>query len=87
MVQVWQLALIAHEVRMLYKEGVVIDVSGISGGSVLMQEEAFDKMFPVGWTERNAGTAVLRSFNYDGIEFLAVMHPKEKEAADGLGST
>lgn len=81
MAEVWQLASIAHEVRMLYKEGVVIDVSGINGGSVLMQEEAFDKMFPIGWTEKNTGTAVLRSFNYDGIEFLAVRHN------DGLGRT
>lgn len=79
MAEVWQLASIAHEVRMLYKEGVVIDVSGISGGSVLMQEEAFDKMFPIGWTEKNTGTAVLRSFNYDGIEFLSVRYPKDKE--------
>lgn len=79
MAEVWQLASIAHEVRMLYKEGVVIDVSGISGGSVLMQKEAFDKMFPIGWTEKNTGTAVLRSFNYDGIEFLSVRHPNDKE--------
>ena len=81
MVQVWQLASIAHEVRMLYKEGVVIDVSGINGGSVLMQEEAFDKMFPIGWTGKNTGTAVFRSFNYDGIEFMSVRYP------DGLGSS
>lgn len=64
---------------MLYKDGVVIDVSGINGGSVLMREEAFDKMFPIGWTERDTGTAVLRSFNYDGIEFLSVRHPNDKE--------
>lgn len=82
MAEVWQLASIAHEVRMLYKEGVVIDVSGISGGSVLMQEEAFDKMFPIGWTEKNTGTAVLRSFNYDGVEFVCARHRN-----DGLGST
>ena len=66
---------------MLYKEGVVINVSGISGGSVLMQEEAFDKMFPIGWTERDSGTAVIRSFNYDGIEFMSV------RKNDGLGRT
>lgn len=87
MVQVWQLALIAHEVRMLYKEGVVIDVSGTCGGSVLMQEEAFDKMFPVGWTEINMGTSVLRSFKYDGVEFLCIRRPKDKEVDDGLGRT
>ena len=79
MAEVWHLASIAHEVRMLYKEGVVIDVSGINGGSVLMREEAFDKMFPIGWTERDTRTAVLRSINYDGIEFVSVRHPNAKE--------
>lgn len=81
MAEVWQLASIAHEVRMLCEAGVVINFTGIGGGSVLMKNEAFDKMFPIGWTEKDTadGSAVIRSFNYDGISFECVRYP------NGLG--
>lgn len=74
MVQVWQLASIVHELRMLNKSDGVLDASGIGKGSCLLSEEAFNRLFPFGWKEEELyqkdGTE--RTFNYDGIKFSCI---------------
>lgn len=73
-VQVWQLASIVHELRMLNKSDGVLDASGIDKGSCLLSEQTFDRLFPFGWTEVElvSGEGVERSFVYDGIKFNSI---------------
>lgn len=79
MVQVWQLATLCQEVRQLNKAEGVLNVSGIAGGSVLLERNTFDKLFPFGWEEHElvTGEGVLRRFVYDGIEFDCVRYYRE----------
>lgn len=79
MVQVWQLASLCHEVRQLKKSDGVLNVSGIGSGTVLLDRDTFDKLFPFGWEEHElvSGDGVLRRFVYDGIDFECVRYYKE----------
>lgn len=76
MVQVWQLATLCQEVRQLNKAEGVLSVSGIANGSVLLERNTFDKLFPFGWEEHELSQkdGVRRTFNYDGICFSCVRY-------------
>ncbi len=79
MVQVWQLATLCQEVRQLNKAEGVLNVSGIAGGSVLLERDTFDKLFPFGWEEQELveKDGVRRIFRYDGIEFDCIRYYKD----------
>lgn len=77
MVELWQLASLAHEVRMLNKENVLINVSGVGDGSVLLHYDAFVRLFPFGGWEKTPttdGNGVIYSFKYDSIIFKCVRY-------------
>lgn len=77
MVELWQLASLAHEVRILCKENVLINVSGVGDGAVLLHYDAFVRLFPFGgWEETPTpdGNGVIYSFKYDSIIFKCVRY-------------
>jgi len=79
----------ANAVRDLYDSGLLINVSGVGGASVLMPNEAFNDFFPA----HEVGKITINSdgvpFRVNRAEFLGVRFTcvEYVEADDGLGST
>lgn len=76
MVQIWQLATLCQELRQLNKAEGVLSMTGIDSGSVLLERNTFDKLFPFGWEEHELAQkdGVRRTFNYDGICFSCIRY-------------
>ena len=73
----WELLLMGARVRELKKEGLIN-----IGDGILLQNEAFDKMFPTGWEEEpftnSEGKNVrFRTIKIDGQKFVSVRYEGE----------
>jgi len=73
----WELLLMGARVRDLKKEGL-INISD----TILLQNKAFDQMFPTGWEEEpfvnsNGENVRFRTIKIDGQKFVSVRYEGE----------